>query len=117
LATFSGVVTCLQRSGSGDTVTYGGIVTSGFGYDLTNPGPISQNQRDLAGDWFVASLADPAGSQPDTMGSVVWGDRAFYTSLGYTSFSSVCDNPEAAQGTTNQLPLLSGDIHIGPPTS
>jgi hypothetical protein len=128
LATFSGVVTCLQRSGSGDTVTYGGIVTSGFGYDLTSLSSISPNQRDLAGDWFVTTVTDPAGTQPDTIGSVTWGDRAFFTTqnlftapdgsyVNYTSFSDVCNNPEPAQGTANQSPLLSGDIHIGPPTS
>jgi len=118
LATFSGVVTCLQATaGRPNTVTYGGIVTSGFGYDLTSPVGISQNQQDLAGDWFVTTVQDPARNQPDTIGSVAWGDRSFYTSLGYTSFSSVCDNPLAAQGTTNQDPLLSGDIHIRPHTS
>jgi hypothetical protein len=128
LATFSGVVTCLQSSGN--TVTYGGIITLGYGYDLVSnqPSPISQNERDLAGDFFVTTVADPAGSQPDTIGSVVWGDRAYYTTpnfftapdgsfVNYSSFSSVCNNPEATQGTANQSPLLSGDIHIGPPTS
>jgi hypothetical protein len=110
LVQFSGEVTCLKASGG--IVTVGGVITEGYGIDPSGPGGYGQGPRDLTGDWFFTTVQDPPGDQPDTMGLNQWGDRSFYTSLGYTSFSSVCDNPYPAVGGTTQLPLSSGDIHI-----
>jgi len=106
-ATFSRTVTCLQVSGN--TATIGGIVTSGYGYD----GFYDTGQHKLPGDWFIIQVQDPSGDAPDTMGYIDWGSRAYFLSAGYgyTSFDSMCDDPQADLGT-DQFPLSSGDITI-----
>jgi hypothetical protein len=112
-ATFSGDVTCLQVSG--DTATIGGVITSGYGYDgVTTGDGFSQDQVDLAGDWFITTAQDPYGGSTDTMGYIDWGDRTYFTTAGYgyTSVSSMCNDPTADLGTA-QFPLASGDIRIG----
>jgi hypothetical protein len=112
-ANFSADVTCVQVSG--DTATIGGIITSGYGYDGVTVGDgFSQDQVDLAGDWFITTAQDPRGGSPDTMGYVDWGDRTYFTTAGYgyTSFSSMCNDPAADLGTA-QFPLASGDMGIG----
>jgi hypothetical protein len=107
---FSGVVTCLHAGGN--TVTVGGIITQGAGVD----GPNYNVPNDLAGDWYFAIVQDPPGGQPDTMSGNSFGPRSYFTSLGYTSFSSVCNNATADPeiGTSHNL-LTSGDIHIAAP--
>jgi hypothetical protein len=113
-ATFSGDVTCLQVSG--DTATIGAVITSGYGYDSVTTGDgLSQDQRDLTGDWFITTAQDPKGQDaPDRIGYVDWGDGTYFTtaSYGYTSFSPMCSDPAADLGTA-QFPLASGDIRIG----
>jgi hypothetical protein len=113
-ATFSGVVTCLQFNG--ETATIGGIFTSGYGYtgDPTTPDLFSQDQRDLVGNWFIATAQDPKSDKsPDTIGFVDWGDSNYFLSAGYgyTSFTSMCNDPAADLGTS-QFPLASGDLNI-----
>lgn len=108
VATFSAEVTCLQVSGN--TATIGGVVTAGYGYDDN-----FASQNDLTGDWFITTVQDnshqPNGSPLDTMGLIDWGDRAYFASEGFNSFTSLCDNPAADIGTA-QFPLNSGDIII-----
>lgn len=113
-ATFSGAVSCLQLNGG--TATIGGIITSGYGYDgdPSTPDLFSLNQHDLAGDWFIAVAQDlKGGKTPDTIGFVDWGDSNYFLNAGYgyTSFTSMCDDPAADLGTA-QFPLLSGDLNI-----
>jgi hypothetical protein len=106
-ATFTGTVTCLRVNG--DTATVGGRFTSGFGYD----GFYDTPPHNLAGDWFITQVQDPGGNAPDTLGYMDWGSRAYFLSAGYgySSFDSMCDNPEADLGTS-QFPLSYGDISI-----
>jgi hypothetical protein len=106
-ASFSGTVTCLAVKG--DTATIGGILTSGYGYDGFYDSP----PHKLAGDWFILQAQDPPGAAPDTIGYIDWGSRAYFLSAGYgySSFDSMCDDPQADLGT-NQFPLSSGDIQI-----
>jgi hypothetical protein len=108
-ATFQGAVTCLQVTGTKATI--GGVITSGYGYDDF----YNQGQNDLTGDWFITTIQDnskqPAGSPADTMGYDDWGDRAYFASQGFNSFTSLCDDPAADIGTA-QFPLSSGDIII-----
>jgi hypothetical protein len=106
-ASFSGRVTCL--SVSGDTATIGGILTSGYGYDGFYDAP----PHKLAGDWYIVQVQDPAGDAPDSIGYIDWGSRAYFLSAGYgyTSFDSMCDDPQTDLGT-NEFPLSSGDIQI-----
>lgn len=112
-ATISGVVACLQISGH--TATIGGVITSGTGYDSVTTGDgFSQVQVDLAGDWFITTLQDPRGERsPDTVGYVDWGSRDYFTAAGYgyTSFTSMCNDPAADLGTA-QFPLITGDLKI-----
>jgi hypothetical protein len=108
-ASFQVAITCLQVAGNQATI--GGVVTSGYGYDDF----FDQGQRDLTGDWFITTVQDsshqPAGSPPDTMGYVDYGDRAYFASQGFSTFVSLCDNPAADLGSS-QFPLTSGDINI-----
>jgi hypothetical protein len=48
------------------------------------------------------------------MGYIAWGDRTYFTTAGYgyTSFSSMCNDPTADLGTA-QFPLASGAIRVG----
>jgi hypothetical protein len=108
-ASFQAVVTCLETNG--DTVTIGGVVTSGFGYDDY----YLQGQQDLTGDWFITTVQgkrDAAGDgSRGTMGYLDWGDRGYFASEGFGSFDSLCDDPTADLGTA-QFPVSSGAIKI-----
>jgi hypothetical protein len=108
-ASFHAVVTCLQVSG--DDATIGGVVISGYGYDDN----YDQGQRDLAGDWFITTVHSSTnqrfGNPPDTMGYIDWGDRAYFASEGFNSFTSLCNNPAADLGTA-QFPLSSGQVSV-----
>jgi hypothetical protein len=108
-ATLFGVVTHLAVTGNHATIA--GILTSGYGYD----NDFEEGHRELAGDWFMFSAedhGDPEDGVPtDTVGFADWGDREYFTRLGYPTFLSMCDNPTAILETT-QFPLISGQITI-----
>ena len=107
--TLSGVVTHLAVADKHATIA--GIITFGYGYD----NDFDEGHHDLAGDWIIFTAEDhgePTIDGPvDTMGFADWGDRQYFTGIGYPTFSAMCDNADAVL-TTTQFPLISGQITI-----